>query len=61
MMRAYWQIQVCYRPWRDMHSPGVASPCVYMVTLQGPFKDARLTPNMLAFNESMSAVRVSVE
>ena len=31
------------------------------VHLQGPFKDARLTPNMLAFNESMSAVRVSVE
>ena len=31
------------------------------VHLQGPFKDARLTPNMLAFNESMSAVRVSME
>ena len=31
------------------------------VHLQGPFKDARLTPNMLAFNESKSAVRVSVE
>ena len=31
------------------------------VQLQGPFKDARLTPNMLPFKESMSAVRVSME
>ena len=31
------------------------------VHLQGPVKDARLTPNMLAFNESKSAVRDSVE
>ena len=31
------------------------------VHLQSPFRDARLTPEMQAFNKSMSAVRVSVE
>ena len=31
------------------------------VHLQSPFTNARLTPDMKAFNESMSAVRVSVE
>lgn len=61
MMREYWQINVCYRTWRGMHSPGVAKPCVHMVIPPGPFKDARLTPNMLPFKESMSAVRVSME
>lgn len=31
------------------------------VHLQSPFRDARLTPEMQAFNASMSSVRVSVE
>ena len=31
------------------------------VHLQAPFRDARLTPEMEAFNQSMSRVRVSVE
>ena len=31
------------------------------VHLQAPFRDARLTPDMEAFNSSMSKVRVSVE
>ena len=31
------------------------------VHLQSPFRDARLTPDMVAFNKSMSAARVSVE
>ena len=31
------------------------------VHLQAPFRDARLTPDMEAFNQSMSRVRVSVE
>ena len=67
MIRAYWQVQVCYRTWYAF-SRGGQPMCLYgdhayllRVHPQGPFKDARLTPNMLAFNESMSAVRVSVE
>ena len=31
------------------------------VHLQGPFKEARLTPDMEAYNKAMSEVRVSVE
>ena len=31
------------------------------VHLQSPFRDARLTPDMVAFNKSMSAARVSVQ
>ena len=32
-----------------------------MVHLQGPFKNAYLTPQMQQFNKSMSEVRISVE
>lgn len=49
-------------------SPGGQRMCHYgdpayplRVHLQGPFRNANLTPQMVAFNKSMSEVRVSVE
>ena len=50
------------------HSPTGQDMCLYgdpayplRVHLQAPFRDARLTPGMEAFNLSMSRVRTSVE
>ena len=50
------------------HSPTSQDMCLYgdpsyplRVHLQAPFRDARLTPGMEAFNLSMSRVRTSVE
>lgn len=50
------------------HSPTGQDLCLYgdpayplRVHLQAPFRDARLTPGMEAFNLSMSRVRTSVE
>ena len=49
-------------------SPTGQPPCVYgdpayplRVHLQGPFKNAYLTPQMQQFKKSMSEVRISVE
>ena len=53
---------------RHAISPTGEPMCLYgdpayplRVHLQAPFRDARLTPEMEAFNHSMSRVRVSVE
>lgn len=40
----------------------VWGPCIpTYLHLQGPFKNAHLTPQMQEFNKSMSEVRISVE
>ena len=36
-------------------------PYLLRVHLQGPFKNAVLTPQMHAYNDAMSSVRISVE
>ena len=53
---------------RNAISPTRQPLCVYgdpayplRVRLQGPFKNAYLTPQMQQFNKSMSEVRISVE
>ena len=69
MMQGCLLSQRCLITCVNMRIPLLVSPCVFMATqptplrvhLQAPFREDPTTPEMMAFNRSMSTVRVSVE
>jgi len=68
MMQVCWQSLVSWGNCSRMQSCQLGRLCASMgpaypptVLLQGPFRNAHLTPQMQQFNKCMSEVRTSVE
>lgn len=65
-MQACWLTRDFLLIFKDLQFLPLANPCgdpayPLRVHLQAPFRQGRLTPQMQAYNDAMSEVRVSVE